>query len=88
MTVGQSSFSAAASGGAISSRGAAYCGLPPGVASAARLFETAVRGGRHEIEFWAGTIATFRSPASAVPLGTPTGEMNSLKGMGAMPNFL
>ena len=49
---------------------------------AARLFETAVRGGRYEIEFWAGTIATFRSPASAVPLGTPTGVLQSLKGGG------
>ncbi len=28
------------------------------------------------------------SPALAVPLGTPTGEMNSLKGVGARPNFL
>ncbi len=42
--------------------------------------ETAVRGRRHEIEFWAGTIATFRSPSSAVPLGTPTGVLHSLKG--------
>jgi hypothetical protein len=58
------------------------------MASAVRLFETAVRGGRHEIEFWAGIIVTFRSPSSAVPLGTPTGEMNSLKRVGARPNFL
>ncbi len=28
------------------------------------------------------------SPASAVPLGTPTGGVNSLKGVGARPNFL
>ena len=48
-------------------------GLPLGVAAAARLFETAVRGGRHEIEFWAGTIATFRSPALAPRLGAPRG---------------
>ena len=56
-------------------------GLPLGVAAAARLFETAVRGGRHEIEFWAGTIATFRSPASAPRRGAP-------RGVGARPNFL
>ena len=35
-------------------------GLPLGVAAAARLFETAVRGGRHEIEFWAELVAMLR----------------------------
>jgi hypothetical protein len=30
----------------------------------------------------------FASPASAVPLGTPTGGLNSLKGVSARPNFL
>ena len=76
MTVGQSSFSAAASGGAISSRGAAYCGLPPGVASAARLFEAAVcgeRGVSARPNFLCQ--AWFRLFRPSGPVGVPCGTL-------------
>ena len=63
-------------------------GFPRGRRPAARLFEAVVGGGRYEIEFWLGPIATFRSPSSAVLLGTPTGVLQSLKGVGDGPNFL
>ncbi len=70
-----------ASGGAILSRGAAYCGLPPGGGTG--LYEAAVCGERGLSQ-----SRCLASPVYAVPLGTPTGEMNSLKGVGDGPNFL
>ena len=57
-------------------------GLPLGVAAAARLFETAVRGGRHEIEFWAELVAMLRIARPVRP------GAKRLKRVGARPNFL
>ena len=45
-------------------------------APAARLYEAVVCGERGLSQ-----SRCFASPASAVPLGTPTGEMDSLKGV-------
>ena len=51
-------------------------------------------GGRHReisAEPWAekfvpSPLRCFASPSSAVPLGTPTERLHSLKGVGARPN--
>ena len=55
-------------------------GFPPGVASTVK--------GRSGPSLGQSQSRCFASPASAVPLGTPTGVLQSFKGVGDGPNFL
>ncbi len=57
------------------------------MASAARLYETAVWKKARGWSLGLNQSRCFASPSSAVPLGTPTGVLQSLKGVGDGPNF-